>query len=78
MTAGRSLTFQYTRNFSKDADPWYAGLEQAQLIKRTVYPTVPVSVEYELTKEGKPLENIVKVMSDFGKWLRQRSKKETA
>src|SRR5258707_15478415 len=47
-------------------------LEEARLIKRTVYPTVPVTVEYELTEDGQRLVPVCKVMWDFGKWLRQR------
>ncbi|KAA0700288.1 transcriptional regulator [Neorhizobium sp. P12A] len=47
-------------------------LEEAQLIKRTAYPTVPVTVEYELTEDGKRLVPVVKVMQEFGKWLLER------
>jgi DNA-binding HxlR family transcriptional regulator len=47
-------------------------LEEARLIKRTVYPTVPVTVEYALTEDGKRLVPVVKVMQEFGKWLLER------
>jgi DNA-binding HxlR family transcriptional regulator len=52
-------------------------LEDAQLIKRTVFPTVPVTVEYELTKDGERLGAIVDVMQDFGKWLWEREGRQT-
>ncbi|EJJ29077.1 winged helix-turn-helix transcriptional regulator [Rhizobium sp. CF142] len=47
-------------------------LEDAGLIKRTVFPTVPVTVEYRLTEDGKRLVPVVKVMQEFGKWLLER------
>ncbi len=47
-------------------------LEEAGLIKRTVFPTVPVTVEYRLTEDGKRLVPVVKVMQEFGKWLLER------
>lgn len=37
-----------------------------------MFATVPVTVEYELTEGGKRLEGIVRVMQDFGQWLRDR------
>ena len=51
-------------------------LEEAELVKRTVYPTSPIKVEYELTEDGKRLEPIVKVMKEFGLWLKARGKIE--
>lgn len=47
-------------------------LEDAGLVQRTVYPTVPVKVEYALTEEGRRLENVVKVVQEFGLWLKSR------
>lgn len=47
-------------------------LEEAGLIKRTVYPTSPVKVEYELTEDGKRLLPVVEVMKEFGLWLKAR------
>lgn len=41
-------------------------LEEAELITRTVYPSVPVKVEYELTAEGQRLIPVVNVMKEFG------------
>lgn len=47
-------------------------LEEAGLVKRTVFPEVPVKVEYELTDDGHRLEPVVAVMKDFGLWLKSR------
>jgi DNA-binding HxlR family transcriptional regulator len=47
-------------------------LEEAGLVKRTVHPTAPVRVEYELTADGERLKPVVAVMKDFGLWLKQR------
>jgi DNA-binding HxlR family transcriptional regulator len=46
-------------------------LEEVGLIKRTVYPTVPVKVEYELTEDGNRMRPVVDVMQAFGVWLKQ-------
>jgi DNA-binding HxlR family transcriptional regulator len=48
-------------------------LEEAGLIQRTVYPTVPVKVEYALTEDGRRLEPVVAVMQEFGLWVKARS-----
>jgi DNA-binding HxlR family transcriptional regulator len=47
-------------------------LEEAGLIRRTVYPTSPIKVEYELAEDGKRLVPIVEVMKEFGLWLKAR------
>ncbi|MFM0738746.1 helix-turn-helix domain-containing protein [Paraburkholderia xenovorans] len=47
-------------------------LEQAGLIRRTVFAEVPVKVEYELTADGERLKPVVEVMRDFGLWLKAR------
>lgn len=47
-------------------------LEDARLVQRTVYPSVPVKVEYSLTEDGKRLEKVVGVVQEFGLWLRAR------
>ncbi|MBS1918504.1 MAG: helix-turn-helix transcriptional regulator [Bacteroidetes bacterium] len=47
-------------------------LEMNQLVKRTVYDTLPVSVEYSLTSYGKSLE---KVISELRAWGIQHRKK---
>lgn len=50
-------------------------LEALGLITRTVYPTSPVRVEYELSKDGERLRAVVEVMKDFGLWLKARDAK---
>jgi DNA-binding HxlR family transcriptional regulator len=52
-------------------------LEEAGLIVRTVYPTVPVKVEYALTTEGRRLEKVVTVVKEFGLWLKDRDMDRT-
>lgn len=47
-------------------------LEEAKLVSRTVYPTVPVKVEYALTPDGRRLEKVVNVVQEFGLWIRSR------
>jgi DNA-binding HxlR family transcriptional regulator len=47
-------------------------LEDAGLVRRTIYPAVPVKVEYELTEDGRRLVPVVEVMREFGMWLRDR------
>lgn len=47
-------------------------LEEAGLVRRTVFATVPVTVEYRLTEDGERLVPVVKVMQEFGKWLLDR------
>lgn len=47
-------------------------LEQAGLVQRTVFPEVPVRVEYQLTHDGLRLVPVVDVMRDFGLWLKSR------
>lgn len=44
-------------------------LEGSGIITRTVYPTVPVTVEYSLTQKGRELDGIVNSMYSWGeKW----------
>src|SRR6188474_1875962 len=44
------------------------GLERDGLVTRTVFPTVPLKVEYELTKLGRSL---LEPVSGVGLWARQ-------
>ncbi|MBL0911525.1 MAG: helix-turn-helix transcriptional regulator [Bacteroidia bacterium] len=41
-------------------------LELNELVRRTVYNTTPVSVEYELTESGRSLEKVLNAMKDWG------------
>lgn len=47
-------------------------LEMNELVKRTVYDTKPVTVEYELTPYGKTLESIIDEMANWGRAHRKR------
>jgi DNA-binding HxlR family transcriptional regulator len=40
-------------------------LERDGLVTRTVYPTVPAQVEYELTETGHALTHLVKTIADW-------------
>ncbi len=41
-------------------------LELNQLVKRTFLDTMPITVEYELTTQGKSLNKIVEAMAKWG------------
>jgi DNA-binding HxlR family transcriptional regulator len=47
-------------------------LEMNQLVKRTVYDTTPVTVEYELTSYGKTLDDVIIALHDWGTKHRNR------
>lgn len=47
-------------------------LEDAGLVRRTVYPEVPVRVEYDLSADGDRLRPVVETMREFGLWLKAR------
>lgn len=47
-------------------------LEMNQLITRTVYATIPVTVEYEVTEYGKTLDSVLTAMKDWGSIHRKR------
>ena len=54
-------------------------LEANELISRTVYDTVPATVEYALTEYGRSLDGVIHSLSEWGKKHRRRlMKKETA
>ncbi|WP_217592167.1 helix-turn-helix domain-containing protein [Cohnella sp. GbtcB17] len=45
-------------------------LESSGLVKRTVYPEMPVRIEYELTDKGRDLENVIESIQNWGeKWM---------
>ncbi|MBL7719390.1 MAG: helix-turn-helix transcriptional regulator [Flavipsychrobacter sp.] len=41
-------------------------MEQHGLVKRTVYDTIPVTVEYELTPHGKTLKDVLRTLGEWG------------
>src|SRR5262249_51818751 len=47
-------------------------LERAGLVRRTVYPEVPVRVEYALTPEGRGLRGIIHELCLWGKRLQRK------
>ncbi len=47
-------------------------LEMNQLVKRTVYDTMPVTVEYELTPYGASLREVIEVLANWGVKHRNR------
>jgi len=47
-------------------------LELNQLVKRTVYDTVPVVVEYSMTPYGKTLEKVIESLQAWGSLHRKR------
>src|SRR5436190_9292715 len=47
-------------------------LEMNQLVKRTVYDSVPVVVEYSMTNHGKTLESVINALRDWGKLHRKK------
>lgn len=51
-------------------------LEEAGMVRRTVYPEVPVRVEYQLTEDGQRLRKVVEVVKEFGLWLKARPPRE--
>jgi DNA-binding HxlR family transcriptional regulator len=55
-------------------------LETNQLISRTVYATVPATVEYEVTVYGKTLRDVMDAMAKWGNTHRKRilGKKQAA
>ncbi|WP_244860465.1 winged helix-turn-helix transcriptional regulator [Thermobacillus xylanilyticus] len=48
-------------------------LERHQIVKRRVFPTIPVSVEYSLTEKGREYRAILLQMRQWGeKWIAAR------
>ncbi len=47
-------------------------LEMNQLVERTVYDTIPPTVEYSITKHGQSLEMVIQ---ELGKWGTRHRKK---
>jgi DNA-binding HxlR family transcriptional regulator len=49
-------------------------MELNEFITRTVYPTIPVTVEYKLTDYSKSLEPVILALRDWGEQHRTRLK----
>lgn len=47
-------------------------LENAGLVTRTVFPTIPPTTEYELTRLGRRLENLIHALAEFGTVLQRK------
>jgi len=52
-------------------------LEMNELVKRTVYDTVPVVVEYSMTTYGKTLEKLIEELQAWGTLHRKRILKKS-
>lgn len=52
-------------------------LEMNGVVKRTVYDTIPVTVEYELTKSGTQLRNVLNGMIEWGLQHRKQVMKDS-
>ncbi len=52
-------------------------LEMNQLVKRTVYDSVPVVVEYSMTSYGKTLEKLIEELQAWGSLHRKRILKKS-
>lgn len=63
----RSIPGITTRMLSKELK----SMEMNKLITRTVYPTTPVSVEYEATEYSESLEDLLEAMLEWGKKHRE-------
>ena len=47
-------------------------LEMNELVNRTVYDTIPATVEYSLTDYGKSLDDVIAALRDWGKKHRKK------
>ena len=47
-------------------------LEMNQLVKRTVYDSVPVTVEYSMTSYGRSLDKVIEELAKWGMQHRKR------
>ncbi len=52
-------------------------LEMNGVVKRTVYDTIPVTVEYELTRSGKQIRNVLDGMIEWGLQHRKQTMKKS-
>ncbi|WP_041613603.1 winged helix-turn-helix transcriptional regulator [Paenibacillus sp. JDR-2] len=45
-------------------------LESQSIVKRTVYPEMPVRIEYELTPKGRELQPVIESIQNWGEhWM---------
>jgi DNA-binding HxlR family transcriptional regulator len=45
-------------------------MEKLKIVKRTVYPTTPVKIEYTLTNKGKALDPVIKAIENWSQsWI---------
>ncbi|HLP13429.1 MAG TPA: helix-turn-helix domain-containing protein [Flavobacteriales bacterium] len=49
-------------------------LEVNQLVKRTVYDSVPVIIEYSMTPYGKTLDDVIEALREWGSLHRKKIK----
>lgn len=47
-------------------------LEMNELVARTVYDTIPVTIEYSLTDYGKSLDDVIVALREWGKKHRKK------
>jgi len=52
-------------------------LEMNQLVKRTVYDTIPATIEYEITLYGRSLDKVLFEMREWGMQHRRRIIRKT-
>ena len=48
-------------------------LENVGVVTRTVFPTIPPTTEYELTRIGRKLEKLIHALAEFGMVLQRSS-----
>src|SRR3954447_23359045 len=45
-------------------------LESEGIVERTVYPEIPVRIEYRLTEKGRDLDEVMQAIGDWsGRWM---------
>ena len=73
LLSGRKRYSQLQRSLSGISPRMLAArlsmLEEAGLITKTIYPTVPPKTEYELTATGRRIEPVILAMAAFGAGL---------
>ncbi len=77
LRSGKAMRFmEIQRNIggitSKMLSKELKDLEINQLVERTVYPTTPVTVEYEMTDYGHTLGKVIRALEEWGTRHRAR------